>query len=549
MLSSSGRPLCIMGHVVDDQGRQSVKTILVQNGRIIDVRNGKVPISRPDAILLDLADHEVVFPGLINLHVHSEYNIFPLWQSPALWGNRFQWRNNEQYLRDIKRFKDFLDASWRQESFDFIQPILQSLATEKHLALRNLTWPVAMREIQKMYGVITELQAVAGGTTLMQQTIRLEADENLPTFVIRNTGQPSQLGIAATQKVLSVVDFVRPGPNFDVPGSPANAADDTSDWPMMQHPSLDDFLNSVRQGNHRYYATIAHLAEGRSGYLQRGKVDGFSRREFAELRRMLAQIPDKTALAKANLTLTHACGLDYADPGTLDFLRENGISIVWSPVSNLLLYGDTLTIKTLLDQGVNVCLGSDWAPSGSKHVWDELKFARYFCDTLSLKVGNDQLLAMVTQNPARALGGVKSGLIKPGYNADFFVLRKSSAAQTALDALVSQDDSAVRCTIVNGRVVYGEEGLFVDSLPVDYQRLPAGEGNAAARKVVSINSALNFNLTMALLQVNALMIRYATETLQQPAFQRTRLLAADDLPYQERINALKTYVADLAKRN
>ncbi|MFD2935533.1 amidohydrolase family protein [Spirosoma flavum] len=547
MLTSSGRPLCIVGNVVDSQGRQSVKTILVQNGQITTVQNGKLPLSLPNVILLELADNEVVFPGLINLHVHSEYNIFPLWQSPAVWSNRFQWRNNEQYLREIKSFKDFLDTNWKQDSFDFVKPILQSLATEKHLVLTNLSLPVAMREVQKMYGVVTELQAVAGGTTLSQQTMKLEADANLPTFIVRNTGDPHDLGIPLTKKVFSVVDFVRPGPNFDAPGNPDHAHDDTTDWPMMRHPSFADFLSSVQQDNNRYYATIAHLAEGRAGYLQQGKPDGFSRREFIEFRRVLDQVPDRTALKRANLTLTHACGLDYSDASTLDFLRDNHISIVWSPVSNLLLYGDTIPVKRLLDHGINVCLGSDWAPSGSKHVWDELKFARHFCDVLSLDVSNAHLLAMITQNPATALGQIKAGRIEPGYNGDFFILRKASANQSALDALLTQDDSAVRCTIVNGRVVYGDEDLFANTLAVDYQRLPLSEGKAAASKVVSINAALNFNLTMALLQVNSLMLRYTTEALDQSQLRRSRLLSSDDYLYQNRIKLLKTTLAELIK--
>lgn len=547
MLTSSGRPLCIMGNAVDSLGRQSIKTILVQHGRIRSMQDGKVPLSLPDLILLELADDEVIFPGFINLHIHSEYNIFPIWQSPAVWSSRFQWRNNGQYIRDIKNFKEFMDASWKHEPVDFVEPILQTLATEKHLALHDLSWTTAIREVQKLYGVVTELQAVAGGTTLIQQTLKLEADAALPPFIVRNTGAPGELGLPPTKKVFSVVDFVRPGPNFDAPGSPEQANDDTSGWPMMRHPSFDDFLSSVQQDNNRFYATIAHIAEGRSGYLQAGKPDGFSRREFTEFRRVLEQVSDKTALQRANLTLTHACGLDYSDRGTLDFLRDNHISIVWSPVSNLILYRDTIPVKKLLDHGVNVCLGSDWAPSGSKHVWDELKFARHFCDALGLDVSNAQLLAMVTQNPATAIGQAKAGKIDVGYNADFFILRKQSPKQFALDALLNQDDSAVRCTIVNGRIVYGDENLFVNTLDVDYQRIGAGEGKAAAQKVVSLNSALNFNLTTALLQVNSLMQQYAKETLNQPQFQRSRLLSADDTKYQMRIRELKVELANLIK--
>ncbi|QHW01074.1 amidohydrolase family protein [Spirosoma endbachense] len=547
MFTSSGRPLCIIGNVVDGQGRESVKTILVQNGRITAVQPGKVPFDLPNLIRLELADNETVLPGLINLHVHSEYNVFPLWQSPAVWSNRFQWRNNEQYIKDIKNFKEYIEANWQQESFDFIQSVLQPPNTGNHPPLSAAAVAAAMKEVQKLHGIVTELQAVAGGTTLVQQTIKLENDGKIPNFIIRDTTDPGELGIPQTKRVFSVVDFVRPGPNFDAPGSPDLADDDTSSWPMMRHPSFDDFLSSVREGNNRYYACIAHIAEGRAGYLQRGNPDGFSRREFTEFRRALAD-PAYTAFLKtANLTLTHACGLDYSDNETLDFLRENHISVVWSPVSNLILYRDTIPVKTLLNHGINVCLGSDWAPSGSKHVWDEFKFARHFCDMLALSVSDAQLLAMMTQNPATALGSLKVGSIQAGYNADFFILRKQTPEQPALAALHTQDDRSVRCTIVNGRIVYGDKDLIDNSLSVDYQRIPASEGQVASQKVVSINSSLNFDLIKAISQTDLLMSHYTNKVVNQPWLQRTRLLSADDFVYQRRINQLKADLTDLIR--
>lgn len=547
MYTSSGRPLCIIGNVVDDQGRESMKSILVQHGRIVAIQPGKVPFDLPNLILLELADDEVVFPGLINLHVHSEYNIFPLWKSPAVWSSRFQWRNNEQYFDDIKRFKEYIDTNWKHESYDFIQSVLYAPDSVNRPPLSSAALADAMREVLKLHGIVTELQAVAGGTTLVQQTIRLESNGKVPNFIIRDTTDPTELGIPDPKKVFSVVDFVKPGPDFDAPGAPERANDDTSGWPMMQLPSFDDFVTSVREGNSRYYACIAHLAEGRAGYLQKGRPDGFSRREFQEFQRVLTPLAEAGLLKNANLTLTHACGLDYSDKSTLDFLLDNRISVVWSPVSNLLLYRDTIPVKQLLDHGINVCLGSDWAPSGSKHVWDEFKFAWHFCDALNIAVSDTQLLAMMTQNPATALGSLRVGSIKTGYNADFFMLRKQTAQQPALAALHTQDDRAVRCTIVNGRIVYGDKNLFDTTLPVDYESIPASEGQIATQKAVSINSTLNFNLIKALSQVDILMYRYTNDIIRQPWLRRTKMLSSDDFVYQRQITQLKSILADLIK--
>jgi cytosine/adenosine deaminase-related metal-dependent hydrolase len=49
-----------------------------------------------------------------------------------------------------------------------------------------------------------------------------------------------------------------------------------------------------------------------------------------------------------------------------------GAKLVWSPLSNLLLYGQTALVYDALKAGVLVLLGTDWSPSGSRHLLDEL---------------------------------------------------------------------------------------------------------------------------------------------------------------------------------
>lgn len=130
------------------------------------------------------------------------------------------------------------------------------------------------------------------------------------------------------------------------------------------------------------------------------------------------------------------------------------INWIWSPVSNLLLYRDTVDIRRLLERGVNVCLGSDWSPSGSKHVLDELKFARFVNQLLDLQISDRELFRMVTDNPARALGLTQSGSVREGGNADLFVLRRRKEGD-ALTALLDGSDADIDFVMVNGRIVFG----------------------------------------------------------------------------------------------
>ena len=50
-------------------------------------------------------------------------------------------------------------------------------------------------------------------------------------------------------------------------------------------------------------------------------------------------------------------------------------AIVWSPFSNLWLYGGTTDVMAARAAGLRVCLGSDWTPSGTRNVLGELKIA------------------------------------------------------------------------------------------------------------------------------------------------------------------------------
>ncbi len=52
-----------------------------------------------------------------------------------------------------------------------------------------------------------------------------------------------------------------------------------------------------------------------------------------------------------------------------------GSKLIWSPRSNLVLYAQTTNIPVALQRGIEVSLGVDWNPSGSDHIFDELRTA------------------------------------------------------------------------------------------------------------------------------------------------------------------------------
>ena len=104
---------------------------------------------------------------------------------------------------------------------------------------------------------------------------------------------------------------------------------------------------------------LLHLSEG---------VDDETRKHFEALKLQSGDWAINDRLA----------GIHCACLNDEDFriLRQHHASVVWSPMSNLLLYGATVDIKALKAENLLVGIGSDWSPTGSKNLLGELKVAR-----------------------------------------------------------------------------------------------------------------------------------------------------------------------------
>ena len=164
----------------------------------------------------------------------------------------------------------------------------------------------------------------------------------------------------------------------------------------------------------------------------------------------------------AHIGLIHACAVDLADPDDAAFLKKFGIGLIWSPVSNLLLYSDTPDFFRYMDDPeLHIALGSDWSPSGSKTVWGEARFAYDLITILDQETDTtrENLLKACTVIPAAILGEDRLGNIREGAFADLFILRANADIggdpAAALNVFITGDDANTEAVLVRGVPVYG----------------------------------------------------------------------------------------------
>ena len=133
--------------------------------------------------------------------------------------------------------------------------------------------------------------------------------------------------------------------------------------------------------------------------------------------------------------------------------------MVWSPLSNLLLYGATADVKVAKEHGLRIALGSDWSPSGSKNLLGELKVARLVSDALGGVFSDHELVAMATRNPAAILGWDQAlGTVERDKRADLLVIAGRQGDPYA--ALLAARETAITLVVIDGVPRYGQRRLM-----------------------------------------------------------------------------------------
>jgi 5-methylthioadenosine/S-adenosylhomocysteine deaminase len=202
--------------------------------------------------------------------------------------------------------------------------------------------------------------------------------------------------------------------------------------------ALAERANKMRSGS----AFIYHCSEG-----QRGSVVA---REFTDA--------EAAGCLQPRFIAVHT---NAVDPAAYAHWQSPG-AIAWSPFSNLWLYGQTTDVPAARGVGINVCLGSDWAPSGTKNVLGELKSARLTADHLGWSLSDHDLVRMATCLPGDTLArawGRQIGRLQRGAQADLLVINAKRGAD-AFGTIVEATEEDVDLVVINGQRRYGTPDLM-----------------------------------------------------------------------------------------
>ena len=433
--ADSSRAFLLQGRVVTMESETGVinqGNVMIRDGKITGVwSSADQPPAGVDFTNVPIVKtNGTIYPGLIDLHNHMQYNHIPLWDfnvhlnanqrsEEGGYNNRYQWGDNYDYGPSITWMKNNVQDRDR--------------------------WDMASEQMK-----YAEVQLVAGGVTAVQ-------------------GSPSS-GTQAWDSILARnVELY----NFGQDNVQTCAV---CSWNENSYNSQGK-LNDMADGD--LEAWFIHLSEG---------VDSSSKQEFDDL--------FEKGLVKEQTMVIHGTGLDRSQ---FDKMASVNADLIWSPLSNLLLYGDTTDVVEADTAGVRISIAPDWGPSGSKSNLHELKTADLWnTEVLNNHFTNYELAQMVTSNPAAATGWSNFvGQVKSDLYADLVVL--DTFHEDPYRNLIEAVDADVRLTVIQGKAVFGDVDIMQELQGNDWEYLNGTD----FQKAIDITSTTEIDGTQTFQEIES----------------------------------------------
>jgi 5-methylthioadenosine/S-adenosylhomocysteine deaminase len=377
LAQSPSASFALRGTLVTPGGIVENGTVVIQQNKITAVGT-KVKLPANTNVI---DTHGVIAPGLIDLHNHLTYNVFPRWHPIEEFGNRYDWQQ---------------------------KPIYQTLLESPHKGM------------------------VADGLECeMERYAEVKAISEGETATVGSLANACSTGLA-------------------------HNLDTEDEWHVaynvfpLQMTETD--LTPIRQklANHQLHAFLIHLSEG-------GHEDASAAREFEILKVRGLLVP--------GVSLIHGVALQ---PANYVEMAAHNVNLIWSPRSNLELYGSTADVAAAKAAHVKIALAPDWSPTGSDGLLAELNYAAAWNDTQTPHLFTDrELVAMATSTAADMIGASdRLGALEPGHDADVLVIKpEGTAKHDAYWTLTHATAAQVMLVMVGGEPLYGDPDVLEKTGP------------------------------------------------------------------------------------
>ncbi|HUS29035.1 MAG TPA: thrombospondin type 3 repeat-containing protein [Kofleriaceae bacterium] len=152
--------------------------------------------------------------------------------------------------------------------------------------------------------------------------------------------------------------------------------------------------------------------------------------------------------------MIHAIGLTADNYGAMALKNT---ALIWSPRSNITLYGDTARVTTAHRFGVEIALGTDWTPTGSMNMLRELRCADSLNKTYYDNYFTDKQLWEMTTLNAAAVTATDDviGLLAPNHVADISIFKGKAGGP--FRSIIDADPQDVVLVMRGGKALFGDD--------------------------------------------------------------------------------------------
>lgn len=466
-------------------------------------------------------EYDVIYPGLINLHNHTKQNNLPIWgAAEGQFANRFEWRDWSAYKYAVSgNMNPWVDYARAIEcaTYRWSELHAMTLGTTYLQGPSSCVNDFAIQRVEEATSYVSSKAGVQAPTDLVMPN-EMQFVWNVLGPIIR-TGKTYEEALAQTIKqycpeIAVTADNVNSAEMLKIFKDQAQLVslcakeglpDKFIRYVYWIHPTVAGRKNYYADTKKPYSAVIAHLAEGR-------RDDSYNQKEY-EIVKMLG-------LDKAQMNFVHGVGIPSQD---FPELARKNIGLIWSPFSNLILYSQTLDVANAHKAGVRLALGSDWVPTGTKSVLEEVKIARRYIQkdmdkeglvsalsdgTGKMEVVDETLFEMMTENPAKMIGHYdiikgKVSTKNPSGYSESAVGRLAEGAMGSVivvsyqdanpytNLVLKADEKDINLVVVDGRAVYGNKS-YLERFGVtasSYEVLPVDSDDYAKLKDAPVKMA------------------------------------------------------------